>query len=402
MDLTYEPNEGDLICEFRVEPAEGISIKKAAEAIAAESSIGTWTELTTMEPRIRKMAAKVYEIKGNHIRIAYPIDLFEPSNVPQILSSIAGNIFGMKAIRNLRLQDVHFPASLTKLFKGPEVGLNCIRRITGVRGRPLLGTIFKPKLGLTPKRMAEEARVVYTGGIDWAKDDENLTSMNFNEFEDRVTKMREVVDEIKSEQDKAVIYAPNITAPCEKMIKRAQFVKDHGGKCVMIDILTAGWSALQTFREQNFGLIVHAHRASHAAFTRYKKHGISMLVIAKVARLIGVSALHTGTVVGKLESPRKEVQEINTFLRTEWHGLKPVMPIASGGLHPGLIPRLVRILGKDLIINFGGGLWGHPAGSEAGAKAIVQALDATMQNIPLEEYGKGHRELATALKCWKN
>lgn len=404
INLYYKPTEEDLICKFYIEPNK-ISFEKCAEQVAAESSIGTWTEVKTMKKRIEKIGAKVFEIdkKTRVIKIAYPLALFERDNIPQIMSSIAGNIFGMKTIKNLRLLDVEIPKKMIKKFKGPAIGLEDIRKIMKIKDSPIIGTIFKPKLGLTPKEMASLAYKIYSAGVDYTKDDENLASMEFNKFEERVIRVLDVVDKIRREQGRQVIYAPNITSRADKMIERAEFVKKQGGKCIMIDIITVGWSSLQfvieNTRKMNF--IVHAHRAGHASFTRNKKHGISMLVIAKFARLAGVSALHTGTVVGKMEGEKSEVVEINNFLRSDIKGIKKVMPIASGGLHPRLIPKIVKILGKDLIINFGGGLWGHPLGPEAGVKAIRQALDATMKEISLEEYAKNKKELKIALKTWR-
>jgi ribulose-bisphosphate carboxylase large chain len=401
VDLSYRPSKEDLVCSFYVEPERGLSMKMAAGAVAGESSVGTWTKLTTMTRRIARMGARVYEIRGRHVRIAYPAVLFELGNMPQILSSIAGNVFGMKAVANLRLEDVEFPRSIIHSFRGPELGCDDILKVTGSRGRPVLGTIFKPKVGMTAAEMAENAYVVYSNGITWTKDDENLGSMRFNRFEDRVVRMLDVVDRIKSEQGRTVIYAANTTGPVNDMLRRADFIKEHGGRCAMVDVLTVGWSALQALREQRLKLILHAHRAGHAAVTRNPRHGISMLVLAKIARLIGVSALHTGTAgIGKMESGEEETERANAFLRLRWHGLKAVMPIASGGLHPGLVPALIRRLGTDVIINSGGGVWGHPMGPAAGAKAMVQAVDAALEGIPLNRYAKSHPELHAALTKW--
>lgn len=399
VDLTYKPRD-ELICDFYVEPAPGHTLKDAAEDVALESSTGTWTDVKTSGPRSEHLAARVFDIKANRIRVAYHKELFEAGNVPQMMSSIAGNIFGMKSIKNLRLEDIHFPSSIVRWYKGPQVGMREIRKITKIRKRPVVGTIYKPKLGLSAKEQAELAYIIYSAGMDYSKDDENLGSMVFNKFQDRVVRILDVADRIKSEQGRTVIYAANITAPVEDMLKRAQFVKDHGGKCIMIDILTAGWSALEYIAKQRMGMIIHGHRAMHAALTRNRKHGVSMLVIAKLARLCGVSALHTGTIVGKMEGGAKEVQEIDRFMRSSWYGLKPSMPIASGGMHPGLVPRLIELLSPDLVITFGGGLWGHPDGPEAGAKAIRQSVDAAMGKIPLKEHAKEHHELRRALEFW--
>jgi len=400
IDLKYKPTENDVVCSFYLEPSPGVTLTKAVEEIAAESSIGTWTEVATMSNRVRKLGAKVFSIRNNIVKVAYPEELFEKGNLSQILSSVAGNIFGMKAIKNLRLLDIEFTEGLVRSFQGPELGLEDVRKITRVYDRPLLGTIFKPKLGLTPKEMEVQAHVIYSNGIDWAKDDENLASMKFNKFEERAQRMLGVVDRIYSEEGRRVIYAPNITGPLDKMLERAELVKELGGRCIMVDVLTVGWSALQYIRKQNFGRIVHGHRAMHAALTRNKKHGISMMVIAKCSRLVGVSALHTGTVFGKMEGGKEDVSRLNEFLKSDFYGMKRVMPIASGGLHPGLVPKLYNALGNDLIINFGGGLWGHPQSPAAGARAIRQSLDAALKGIPLAKYAESHEELRAALKKW--
>ena len=169
----------------------------------------------------------------------------------------------------------------------------------------------------------------------------------------------------------------------------------------MIDIITAGWGATQSLRHETLGLIIHGHRAMHAALTRNAHHGISMLVIAKLARLAGIDQLHTGTVVGKMEGDEGDVLAVNKFLLSDWYGLKPVLSIASGGLHPALVSELVRILGKDVIINFGGGIHGHPDGTLAGARAARQAVEAAMKKIPLRKYPENHEDLRVALEKWK-
>ena len=168
----------------------------------------------------------------------------------------------------------------------------------------------------------------------------------------------------------------------------------------MVDIITVGFGALQSLRKQNLGLIIHGHRAMHAALTKNEKHGIAMLVWAKLARLAGIDELHTGTVIGKMEGGKEEVTEINKFLLSEWYGLGKTLPVASGGLHPGLIPDLIDILGNNVILNFGGGIHGHPMGSIAGVLAVRQAIEAVKRGVSLESYAKSHPELKVAMEYW--
>lgn len=399
VDLDYKPREEDLICTFHVEPT-GIPLDVAAGGVAAESSIGTWTELTTEKPYIRRLHAKVFSIDGYDVKIAYPIELFEQGNMPNILSSVAGNVFGLDAIRRLRLNDIHLPEKLVDSFRGPKYGIGGVRRLLGVESRPLVGTIIKPKLGLRTSDHAEVAYKAWFGGCDIVKDDENLSSQAFNTFEERVSKTLEKRDRAESETGEKKVYMVNVTAETEEMLRRADMVQDQDGRYMMVDILTVGWSALQTLRDRGLELVIHAHRAGHAAFTRSADHGINMRVIAKVARILGVDQLHVGTAVGKMAETRDEVHENIKALKEPMHGLRKVLPVASGGLHPGHVPDLIEIFGTDFVIQAGGGIHGHPDGSVAGAKALRQAVDARLGGHSLKEYAQDHTELARALETW--
>ncbi len=400
VDLSYKLKDSDLICTFTFEPND-IPLKEAAGAIAAESSIGTWTELTTEKPYVLKFAAHVFRLEGNVAKIAYPVELFEAGNMPNILSSVAGNVFGLKALRSLRLQNIELPGELIKSFEGPKYGIEGIRKLLKVKDRPLVGTIIKPKLGLNAEDHAKVAYEAWTGGCDFVKDDENLSSQKFNDFEDRLHETLDARDRAEDETGEKKMYMINITAETETMLDRADLVIDHGGEYAMVDILTCGWSALQTLRKQDLRLILHAHRAGHAAFTKNPLHGIAMRSIATVARVTGVDQLHVGTVVGKMSETKQEVLENIEACKMEMHGLKPVMPVASGGIHPRLVPALLDVFGKDVIIQAGGGIHGHPEGTKVGALAMRHAVDAALQGISLEEYAKTHIELRGALEKWK-
>lgn len=411
INLKYKPEASDLVCLFRVEPNK-VSMKEAVNALALESSIGTWTDVGTKKEYVNKLGARVFSIKGKMVKAAYPSELFERGNAPNILSSIAGNIFGMKIIKNLRLEDIKIPKEILSSFYGPRYGIKGIRKMMKVYNRPFLGTIVKPKLGLKTRDHAEVAYESWIGGCDLVKDDENLASQKFNEFEERVARTLEKANKAEEKTGEKKAYLVNVTAETKEMLRRARLVEDLGGKFIMVDIVTAGFSALQTLRQENFKLAIHAHRAMHAAFTRNKKHGIAMMVLADLARLIGVDTLHIGTVIGKLEGTleevseieeeieRKKVKETKIRLSQNWGKIKPVMAVSSGGLHPGHVPFLIKHLGKDLIIQMGGGIHGHKLGTAAGARAARQAIDATMRGISLGEHAKNHPELKIALEQW--
>jgi ribulose-bisphosphate carboxylase large chain len=208
----------------------------------------------------------------------------------------------------------------------------------------------------------------------------------------------------------------NVTAPGKEMYKRASLVADYGNPYVMIDILTAGWSAAQGLREQcnDLKLAIYAHRAFHSAFTRNPRHGVSMLTIAKTSRLIGVDNVHVGTGIGKLAGSTLEVKTLANAMRASnfkavrqqrlldqnWGKIKNVIPVSSGGLHPGNIPEIFSFFGADVAIQVGGGTHGHPNGSHAGAKAVRQAISATLSGVDLRDYSRTHPELRIALDTW--
>ncbi|MDD5111157.1 MAG: type III ribulose-bisphosphate carboxylase [Candidatus Altiarchaeota archaeon] len=404
IDLSYQPGKSDVVCLFRVEPAVNVSLEKAVDAIAGESSIGTWTDISTMSEEIRdRLRPRAFSVDSSSglVKIAYPLELFEPGNIPQLLSSVAGNIFGMKHVENLRLEDITLPEKYVKSFPGPLFGVGGIRRMLEIPLRPIVGTIVKPKVGLSPTAWRDAAREALAGGCDFVKDDENLTSQDFCPFDERAKLALGMIHSLEGSTARRFGYGCNISGSVETMVKRAEYIKRNGGRYMMIDVVTVGFAGLQYMRNLNTGLAIHAHRAMHAAITRNKKHGISMIVLAKLCRLAGVDQLHIGTAVGKMEGPAEEVAQIkDEMLDTsgKWRGLKTVFPVCSGGLHQGLIPDLMKLMGNDIIIQAGGGVYGHPDSPKAGAASMRQAVDAVMEGKSIEEYAKSHAELRRALE----
>lgn len=415
VDLNYKPAKDDIVCLFYFEPEKGMSRKEACGRIASESSTGTWTTLFKLPPRMKKLEAKAFDIQGNHVKIAYPIGLWEPGNAVQLLSGIAGNIFGMKALRNLRLVDASLPAAYIKHFKGPWTDMSGIRRMMKVRKRPLTGAVPKPKIGFSAAEHAKIGYETWMGGFDFVKDDENLTSTRFNRFEERVKLMSRMREKAEKETGEAKSAFLNITADVETMKKRAHLLADHGWNYAMIDVVVAGMASVMTMRDHcaDLGLAIHAHRAMHAAFDRNPKHGMTMQFLAKMMRLIGVNQIHTGTAVGKLVGRKEEVKALadvlrekktkatnNIILDQDWRHIKRAFPVSSGGLHPGLVPDVLDIYGEELVLLVSGGIHGHPKGTRAGAKAVRQAIEAWEDRMSLEEKAEIAPEIASALSKW--
>ncbi|MEM7819331.1 MAG: type III ribulose-bisphosphate carboxylase [Candidatus Aenigmatarchaeota archaeon] len=419
VDFSYKPKKDEIICLFYFEPARGVTIKEAVGRIASESSCGTWTKLSKMPESIEKLKAYCFSVKGNYMKVAYPLELFEHRNIPGFLAGPGGNIFGMKAIKNLRLIDTQFPEKYLRNFKGPLYGKDVIRKIFKRKYGPITSVVVKPKLGFSSKEHAKIAYAIWRGGIDCIKDDENLTNQKFNKFEDRVREIAKYRDKAEKETGCIKDAFINVTSPnLKEMERRIKIIHNHGFKYFMIDIVISGYTAIGTASDMahDLKMAIHGHRAMHSMFTRNPKHGMTMLMLAKLMRIIGIDQLHIGTVIGKLEGKKEDIIAIKEMIMSKyvkeipklrleqrWGKIRSMLPVASGGLHPGILPDVFDIYGTtNIVIQVGGGTLGHPMGAEAGAKAVMQAIEAYFHKISLEEYAKNHKELKEALKKWSH
>jgi len=437
-DADYVPKDTDILAAFRIVPQPGVDAIEAAAAVAGESSTATWTVVWT--DRLtdhRHYQAKAYRVDAvpgtdQYIaRIAYDIDLFEEGSIANLTSSIIGNVFGFKALKSLRLEDMRIPLHYVKTFQGPAHGIVMERELLDKFGRPLLGATVKPKLGLSAKNYGRVVYEALRGGLDFTKDDENINSQPFMRWRDRFQYVMEGVSRAEAATGEIKGSYMNVTAATmEDMYERAEFAKELGSVIIMID-LTVGYTAIQSMAKwaRANGMILHLHRAGHGTYTRQKTHGVSFRVIAKWMRLAGVDHIHAGTVVGKLEgdpsttkgfydtlrlSQIPEDPRYGIFFDQDWGSMPAVMPVASGGIHAGQMHQLLHYLGEDVVLQFGGGTIGHPMGIAAGATANRVAVEAMIQARNegkdffqegpdiLEQAAKGCPELDAALQVWKD
>lgn len=395
--------DSHVICKYKV--TTDMKMTTAAAAIATEQSTGTWTKLSTLnEDNFLKRSGKVTAIDGNVATIAFPVEDFslDIGGVPQILSVIAGNLFGLEALQAVRLEEVIFPKSMLREFKGPKYGVDGMRSMLKRPTKPLVGTIVKPKIGLSPKETADYVYEAGMGGLTNGKDDETLSNQRFCPLVDRTEAIADAIDRVKSETGHVMMHAINVSTNGHQVLEVAEMAQDHGATELMVDVLTCGFGAIQVLAEDpSIKLPIHVHRTMHGAMTRNPDHGISMNVFATLARMVGGDALHVGTFgVGKMKGSAEEDLANKDICLTKDLPYKRVMPVASGGVHPGMIKKLVDLAGLDLQMQAGGGVSGHPGGVRGGAKAMSQAVDAAAAGIELDVYAKDHKELAQALQKW--
>nr|VDD89032.1 RuBisCO long chain, Form III-like [uncultured archaeon] len=408
----------------------------AAASVAAESSTGTWTKVYDGRDSGIQMAKKyralAYDLdyKNLMFKVAYPIELFELNNISGLLAGIVGNIAGMKMVSAMRIYDIKFPKQMVKSFLGPKFGVLGVRKMLKKPKGCLVVTVPKPKIGRSDKEQSHLARELFTSGhgtYDGIKDDENLTNLYFNKFDKRAKLVLEEVRKAEKVTGNKKFYLCNTThSNLDEMERRVDLIKKNGGSFMMMDVVTTGFAAVDTIRRRNLGLAIHAHRAMHGFITRDNSPGvhgvgklygfsISMIVLAKLFRLLGVDSLHGGSPLAKMEDYgeakyiQRVLQEKNLekhpkipSLGQNWHHIKPVWMTASGGLHPGDFEAVLKELGEDIIIQCGGGLLGHPGGVAQGVIAIEEARMIYEKGIPLRKWVKENQDsaLAVAVKLW--
>jgi ribulose-bisphosphate carboxylase large chain len=403
-DHTYDLKSEDVLALFRFQPQGSVDPIELAAALAGESSTATWTvvwtDLLTACDLYRAKAYKVQQLPADasgsdtfFAFIAYDLDLFEEGSISNLTASIIGNVFGFKAVKALRLEDMRIPIAYLKTFQGPATGLVVERERLDKFGRPLLGATVKPKLGLSGKNYG---RVVYEGlkgGLDFLKDDENINSQPFMRYRERFLFSMEGVNHAACTAGEIKGHYLNVTAATmEDMYERSNFAAELGSVVVMID-LVIGYTTIQSmaYWARDNDMLLHLHRAGNSTYSRQKTHGMNFRVICKWMRMSGVDHIHAGTVVGKLEGDPKMIKGFyrtllsvssemtvsqGLFFPQDWASLRKCVPVASGGIHAGQMHQLLYYLGDDSLWQFGGGTIGHPDGIQAGATANRVALES--------------------------
>ncbi len=456
LNLSEERNEKNgeyMLAVFYLLPGGSLNTLQAACEIAAESSTGTNFKVNTETPFSKEMNALVYKVdmEKNLVWIAYPWRLFDRrGNVQNILTYIVGNVLGMKEVSALKLLDVWFPPSMIEQFDGPSYTIDDMRKYLNIYDRPILGTIIKPKMGLTSAEYAEVAYDFWVGGGDFVKNDEPQADQDFCPYDKMVLHVKEAMDKAVKETGKKKVHSFNVSASdYDTMIARCEMIQkagfEPGSYAFLIDGITAGWMAVQTLRRKYPEVFIHFHRAAHGAFTRPENpFGFSVLILSKFARLAGASGIHTGTAgVGKMAgTPEEDVTSARNILQYKglghffeqswatipdddedairivhedlahhvvlsddsWRGMKKCCPIISGGLNPTLLKPFIDVMGGvDFITTMGAGCHAHPKGTRSGAKALVQSCEAYTKGIDIHEYAldPNHIELAQAIEFFE-
>ncbi|HOW28425.1 MAG TPA: RuBisCO large subunit C-terminal-like domain-containing protein [Elusimicrobiota bacterium] len=410
---SLEPDRYILAFYYCEQPAA--DILQRAFAIAIEQSSGTWLPVPEETPEVRGRSAArvvgVYEIPdintAAHIdaperrfiaAIAFPADNIK-DQFPLLLTTLNGNI---SMVKNLKLLDVIFPKRFMKHFQGPQFGIPGLRKILNVPERPLLVAMFKPCVGFLPKAAGKMFYEMGVGGVDIVKDDELLGDPDFCPIEARVEECLKAMEKVKRETGRTVLYTVNITDAPDKMLRTAEKVLKMGNNALMIDIFTAGYASFKMVAEQKFvNVPILAHPAMAGIYYASPQWGFSAaLSLGKFVRMAGADIMIYPSQYGKVPLVHERAVRVAQEQRAPFYHLKPLFPGPSAGNHQGLVSELIRTYGPDIVIGAGGSIHGHPGGAIAGAKAFIQAMNASLKNIPLRNAAKKHKELRASLEKW--
>lgn len=337
------------------------------------------------------------EYRRARVVISFPAENVGAS-LPNLRATVAGNLFELRQFSGLRLLDLDLPDSFARSCHGPQFGIEGTREIVGVEDRPIIGTIVKPNVGLTPAETADTVAEVVDAGIDFVKDDELIADPPYSPVEERVEAVMDVVRDHEAKTGKEVMYACNITGSVHEMLERHDAVKNAGGNCVMVSMNSVGISGLLDLRREA-DLPIHAHRNGWGALSRHPLLGFDYAAYHTFFRLAGADHMHVNGIRNKFcESDASVVRSARACQTPIADEDDRVMPVFSSGQWAGQAPETYEALGNpDLMYLAGGGILGHPDGPAAGVAHLKQGWEAAMRGIPLEEYAEDHEELRTAI-----
>jgi ribulose-bisphosphate carboxylase large chain len=325
-------------------------------------------------------------------------------SLPNLLATVAGNLSELKAFSGLKLLDMVLPADFLDVYQGPQFGVRGTRAFTEVYDRPLIGTILKPSIGMSPEATASQVKVLAEAGIDFIKDDELQSDGPHCPFVERITAVQRVLTRHRDRTGKRVMYAANVTGDLDQMLARHDHVLSSGGTCIMVSMNSIGLPAMKVLRAHS-QLVIHGHRNGWGMLGRSPAIGMSFVAFQKLWRLAGIDHTHVNGLRNKFcesdESVIASAQACLTPMFPPPAAGCEVMPVFSSGQTARQALDTYKAVGTtDLIYACGGGILGHPMGVTAGVRSLQQAWEAAAQNIPLAIYANTHPELKSALETF--
>ena len=414
--------EADYLIETAFAP------QHAAEVMAGEQSSGTFLPVPGETPELKERSAARVEhveiigevaspslpgakrpkgkadapIQQARVTLSWPEGNIGPS-LPNLLATLAGNLFELGEFSGLRLLDLHLTRAFASAYQGPKFGVAGTRELAGAPKGPLIGTIIKPSIGLSAEETAALVDELCEAQIDFIKDDELQADGSHCPFDERVVQVMRVINRHADRTGKKVMYAFNLTGDLDQMRRRHDLVLGHGGTCIMASIHSVGLTGFVELAKHT-ALPVHAHRNGWGYLNRAPALGFDYPAWMKIWRLAGADHMHVNGIGNKFSEPDDSVVRSARAAAEPLFDGKPctVMPVFSSGQ----TVRQARatfdaVGGDDLIFAAGGGIMAHPSGPGAGVLSLREAWEAAMTGIDISEHAKTHEALRHALGAFK-
>ena len=396
-----------------------LEVERAAAVLAGEQSSGTFVAVpgetdelkqrfaarveaitpveTVTQPAIPGIATGQGKYHRAFVEVSWSIENFG-YNLPAMISTLQGNLYELTQFTGLKLMDLEVPPSFADHFIGPRFGISGCRELTGVYDRPLIGTIIKPSIGLTPQQTADMVKVLAEAGIDFIKDDELLVASANSSFDDRLEAVMRLINDHADKTGKRVMYAINISDEVDNMLRNYEKVVASGNTCAMVSINSVGLSGVKKVCDQG-QLAIHGHRNGWGMLNRHPLLGIEFPAYQKIWRLVGVDQLHVNGIQNKFwESDDSVVRSIESCLKPMLSGYS-ILPVVSSGQWGGQAPETYRrTQTTDLLYMAGGGIMAHPDGPAGGVVALKQAWEAAVSGLSVEEAAQRYPEFANSVK----
>jgi ribulose-bisphosphate carboxylase large chain len=377
-----------------------VDVASACAAMAGEQSSGTFVPVPGETPELKARAAARVErlvtlggaetpslpgayngekIRQAHVTLSWPIDNIGPS-LPNLMATVAGNLFELKQFSGLRLLDVRLTDEFAAHYPGPKFGIEGTRSLSGVQHGPLIGTIVKPSVGFDADQTAALTQLLAAAGLDFIKDDELQADGPSCPFDTRVKAVMRVIHTHAEKTGKKVMYAFNLTGEIDEMRRRHDLVLAEGGTCVMASLNSIGLSGMIALGRHST-LPIHAHRNGWGYLSRSPALGWSYVAWQKFWRLAGADHMHVNGLANKFCEDDDSVIASARACQTPIFEHKPCisMPVFSSGQGVAQVPETLERLGNgDLIYAAGGGIMGHKHGPEAGVAALREAWAGAM------------------------
>ena len=409
----------DIKALYYIETA--LPLEKVADMMAGEQSSGTFVRLpgetdelrekhgavvedieelvTVQEPSLpgaKKPKNPFTEYRRAYIKIAWPYDNIG-SDVLALMAAVAGNLYELAPLSGIKLIDIEIPESFMANYQGPGFGINGTRELCGVKNRPIIGTIIKPSVGLTPEQTANQVKILIEAGLDFIKDDELMSDPPHSPFKKRIQAIMKVVNEYAENTGRKPMYAFNISGDIDDMFRRHDYVLQMGGTCVMMNINWVGISGLLAL-SRHTELPIHGHRNFWGALNRHPLLGMDFTVYQKLFSICGIDHLHTNGIRNKFcESDESVIRSIRTCLKPENGGYQVMPVISSGQWAEQAYDTYQAIQSLDLMYLCGGGITAHPGGMAAGVRSIRIAWEEAVQGRSVYDIQYKYPEINQAI-----